>query len=453
MASGAVDGVQIPSTFTNLNTFYNSTGLLEGHIFNQGLEQPDVLRALIIKYPKYYLTQLIDKIGGSGEIDNDTISWNIMGRTRKGAAITALSNGTTTTATATLDTAYDAATGNLGYFLVGDTVRVSESGIIGRVTAVSNSGGTVQTIDVARYDGAAWATTTILNTWHIGHVGSMYGEGSTGAGGYRSYFPENDYNVTTKLRRDFKITRDAMKSKKWVDAPGGKNWWYAQEDFEQREFMRDIEATVLLGKRFKSTSLQGANLSRGIIESAETSGKTVTFSSSVGVQEADWAYLAQQLSDEQGSDNLIALCGTQILADTMHSLGDRYRTYPDMLPTALKETGIDFTSYKFLGKTIHFAKYEMFSDTSIFPSVSASSTIKDSRNLALVLDFSPTDNGTNIQLKYRNGSKLIQKMIPGMASPGLEAANKFDGIEGALLSEVTPVVYLPNRLGLVYSNS
>lgn len=51
MASGAVDGVQIPSTFTNLTSFYNSTGLLSGHIFEQGLEQPDVLRTLIIKYP------------------------------------------------------------------------------------------------------------------------------------------------------------------------------------------------------------------------------------------------------------------------------------------------------------------------------------------------------------------------------------------------------------------
>jgi hypothetical protein len=449
--AGAVPGIQIPTTALAGGTTYNSTGTLEGHIFNVGLEKPDVLSALIIKYPEYYLTSLLDKIGATEEIDNDTISWNIMGRTRKGATITALANGTSATATATLDTAYVAADGNLGYFLVGDTIRVAQSGEIGRVTAVGNSGA-FQTIDVVKYGGGNWATSTILNGWSIGHIGSMYGEGSTGAGGFRNYFPDADYNVTTVLRRDFKITRSAMKSKKWVDAPGGKNWWYAQEDFEHREMMRDLEATLIFGKRFKSTALQGANLSRGLMEYAEGSGVTSTFSSAVGVQEADWSNLLTQLSDQQGSNELIALCGTQILADTQHALADRYRSIPHSEQPA-SIAGLGFESYKILGKTVHFAKYELFSDTAIVPAVTASSTAKDFRNLALVLDFSNTENGTNIQLKYRNGAKMIQKMIPGMASPGLEASNKFDGVEGSLLTEFMPVCYLPNRLGLVYANS
>ena len=63
------------------------------------------------------------------------------------------------------------------------------------------------------------------------------------------------------------------------------------------------------------------------------------------------------------------------------------------------------------------------------------------------------ENGQNIQLKYRQDSKMIQKLIPGMASPGLQASNKFDGYEGALLTEFMPCVFLPNRLGLVYANS
>lgn len=450
--AGPVPGIQIPTTAVAGGTTYNSTGLLEGHIFNNGLEKPDVLSALIIKYPEYYLTSLLDKIGATEEIDNDTISWNIMGRTRKGATVASISNGTTATVTCVLDTAYDAATGNLGYFLVGDTVRVSESGEIGRITAVSNSGGTVQTIDMVRYAGGNWSTSLILANFHIGHIGSMFGEGSTGAGGYRNYLPDADYNVTTVLRRDFKITRSAMKSKKWVNAPGGKDWYFAQEDFEHREIMRDLEATLIFGKRFKSTALQGANLSRGLMEYAEGSGVTSTFSSAVGVQEADWSNLLTQLSDQQGSNELVALCGTQILSDTQHALADRYRSIPNSEKPA-SIAGLNFQSYEILGKKVHFAKYELFSDTAIVPSVTASSTVKDFRNLALILDFSQTENGTNIQLKYRNGAKMIQKMIPGMPSPGLEAANKFDGIEGALLTEFMPVCFLPNRLGLVYANS
>jgi hypothetical protein len=452
MASAPVITSQFPTSVSSGGTYYNSTGLLEGHIFAQGMEKPDVLSALIIKYPEFYLTSLLEKIGATGEIDNNTLGWSIMGRTRKSAVISSVANGTSATATLTLDTTYDSASGNLGYFLVGDTVRIAQSEEIGRVTAVGNSGGTVQTIDVVRSGGGNWSTSLVLATWSIGHVGSMYGEGSTGAGGYRNYFPDNDYNVTTILRRDFKITRDAMKSKKWVDAPGGKNWWYAQEDFEQREIMRDVEATLLCGKRFKSTSLQGANLSRGLFEYASGSGVTSTFSSAIGVQEADWSNLLTQLSDQQGGNEVIALCGTQILADTQHAFADRYRSIPNS-EKAASIAGLNFQSYEILGKKVHLAKYEAFSDTSIFPAIAATSTAKDPRNLALILDFSQTENGPNIQMKYRNGAKMIQKLIPGMPSPGLEAANKFDGIEGALLTEFMPVCFLPNRLGLLYANS
>lgn len=398
------------------------------------------------------MTSLLDKIGATSEIPNDTISWQIMDRTRRGAAVTNVANGTTATATLTLDVPFSSANGNLGYFLVGDTIRVAQNGEIGRVVAVGSSGGTVQTIDVVRLAGGNWSLALLPATCNIGHIGSMYGEGSTGAGGYRNYFPDNDWNVTTKLRRDFRISRDAMKSIKWVNSPSGKNWYFAQEDFEQREIMRDLEATLVFGRRFKASSLQAASMSRGLMEYAEGSGKQITFSSSVGVQEADWSELLTQLSDEQGGNELVALCGTRILADTQHALADRYRAIPQSeQPAAI--AGLGFTSYELLGKKVHFGKYELFSDTTIVPAVSASSTARDFRNLALVLDFSQTDNGTNIQIKYREGAKMIQKLIPGMASPGLEAANKFDGMEGSLLTEFMPVVFLPNRLGLVFANS
>lgn len=451
MASAPVLTSQVPTSVLAGGTFYNSTGLLGGHIFNQGMEQPDVLRALIMKFPDFFLTSLLDKIGATGEMDNSTLGWSVMDNTRKSATATTVTNNTTATATAVLDTTYASASGNLGYWLVGDTFRVANSGAIGIVTAVTNSGGTLQSIDVQRLSGAVWTAADFASGFLIGHVGSAYGDGSTGAGGYRNYFPDNDYNVSTILRRDFKISRDAMTSKKWLDAPGGKDWWYAQEDFEQRNIMRDIEATILLGKRFKATNLGGANMSRGLLEYAEGSGVQQTFSSAVGVQEADLSNLLTQLSDRQGANELIALCGTQILADLQHTLADRYRAIPNSESPATK-AGLDFTSYKILGKTLHLAKYEAFSDTSIFPAVTASSTVKDFRNLALILDFSDTENGKNIQVKYRKGAKMIQQLLPGMVGGG-QAVNKFDGIEGALLTEFMPVVYIPGRLGLLYANS
>lgn len=450
MASAPVVTAQYPTSPLAGGTFYNTSGLFGGHIFNQGMEQPDVLRAVMMKFPDFFLTSLLDKIGATGEMDNDTLGWSIMDNTRKSATATTVTNNTTATATAVLDTTYVAANGNLGYWLVGDTFRVANSGAIGIVTAVTNSSA-VQQIDVQRLNGAVWTAADFASGHLIGHIGSAYGEGSTGAGGYRNYFPDNDYNVSTILRRDFKITRNAMTQKKWLDAPGGKDWWYAQEDFEQRNIMRDIEATILLGKRYKATNLGGANMSRGLLEYAEGSGVQQTFSSAVGVQEADISELLTQLSDRQGASELIALCGTRILTDLQHALGDRYRTIPNSSEPA-KKAGLAFDSYSIAGKTLHLAKYEAFSDTSIFPAVTASSTVKDFRNLALVLDFSETENGKNIQVKYRKGAKMIQQLLPGMVGAG-QAVNKFDGIEGAILTEFMPVVYMPNRLGLLFANS
>lgn len=445
-----IPGISYPTTITGTGTQARN-GEFEGHIFSVGLEKPDVSSALIIKYPNYYLTSLTDKIsGGSREIFTNTHSWFVQDRTRKSASITSVANGTTATATLTLDTTYDAASGNLGYFLVGDTIRVAESGIIGRVTAVGNSGGTVQTVDVVRYDGANWATSTVLATWHIGHVGTSFGDGSASSGGYRTYTPTEDYNVTSILRRGFKISRDVMKQKTWID---DKSWYFKAEDFEQREFMRDIEATLLFGKRYKSSSIQGNNQSRGLMEYAETSGKTVTFSSSIGVQESDLGYMLQQLLVEQGSSDLIVLCGAKFLFDIQHALGNRYREIPQT-EKPREIAGLNFQSYEIAGRRLHFAYYELFNDTSILPSVSASSTVKDFNNLGLVLDFGTTDGGDrNIQMLYRDGAKMIQKFLPGMGADGLQIASTFDGVQGELLSEFMPVCRLANRLGILYSNS
>ncbi len=445
-----IPAISYPTTITGTGTLARA-GLFEGHVFNAGLEKPDVASVLTVKYPNYWLTSLTDKIaGGAREIFSNTHSWFVQDRTRKSAVISSLTNGTTATATLVLDTTYDAATGNLGYFLVGDTIRVSQSGIIGRVTAVGNSGGTVQTVDVVRYDGANWATSTILGTWSIGHIGTSFGEGSASSGGYRTYLPTEEYNVTSILRRGFKVTRDAMKQKTWID---DETWYYKQEDFEQKEFMRDVEATLLFGKRYKSTTIGAANQSRGIMEYAETSGKLVTYSSSLGVQESDLGELLRQLLVEQGSSDLIVLCGSKFLFDIQHALGNRYREIPQTeKPREL--AGLNFTSYQIAGRNLHFAYYELFTDTSIVPNIAASSTVKNFDNLGLVLDFGTCDGGErNIQMLYRDGARMIQKFLPGMGADGMEIASTFDGVQGELLAEFMPKIVLPNRLGILYSNS
>ncbi len=337
----------------------------------------------------------------------------------------------------------------LGYFPVGDTIFCPNSGARGRVVAVGNSGA-FQTIDVVRVEGGNWSTTLINTGFRIGHTGTAFGEGSSGSGGFRTYLPDSEYNVTTILRRGFKVTRDAMKQKTYVD---DTTWYYKQEDFEQKEFMRDVEATAMFGRRFKSASLTGPNSTRGLWEYAELFGKQIGFSSAIGIQEADLAYLIQQLLPEQGSNDIILLCGEVAFIQIQQALGNNYKSIPTTdQPRSL--AGLNFQSYQIAGRNIHFAYYELFSDDAVVPQVTAGATARDFRNVALALDFGNVVGGhRNIEMLYRDGSKMIQKFITGMGSPGLEISNGFDGVQGELLTEFMPKVHLPNRLGLLYANS
>lgn len=166
---GLIPGINVPSSITGTGTVARSS-VLSGHIFNAGLEKPEVLEALLIKFPNYYLLDLSEKIGGvSGTIFSDVYSWIKQDRTRKSATVTNVANGTSATATLTLDITANGST-DLGYFLVGDEFRVADFSTNGRVTAVGNSGG-FQTIDVVTYDGSNWSTSKVAANNKIGHRG------------------------------------------------------------------------------------------------------------------------------------------------------------------------------------------------------------------------------------------------------------------------------------------
>ena len=440
---GLIIGTNTPSSITGTGTT-SAASVLSGHIFNAGLEQPEILRDLIVKFPNYWFSKLLEEVPDvSGEIESDTYSWQIMDRTRKGAVLTYVSGAGTGAVVVATDIA--ASGTNLGYFLVGDEVRVANTGENFRVTAVSVSGG-FQRITLEKFDADATVAQAELDGFSIGHIATGFARGSAGSGGTRVYLPGSDYNVTNIHRRGAVIERGVMAQKTYVD---DTSWYFKQEDFEQKEFLRDFQLKVLFGKLNKGT----VNQTKGIMNYAENSGNTVGFNSTIGVQEADWMTLAESLIPQQGSDDLVVLMGQRIFIQNQAALGDRYRSIPNSEKPA-QLAGLNFNSYEIGNKKFHFKYFDVFSDTAVVPSVTPSSTAKDFKNVALVLDMGyATPGQRNIQVKYRKDAKFIQKFITGMASPGPTASNGYDGLQMELLCEFTTACLLPNRLGLVYANA
>jgi hypothetical protein len=440
-------GQNVPSSITGTGTNKRDTGLLQNHIFQGGLSKPQILETLLIKFPQYYLLDVTEKLGLSKKISlyNGTYNWTKMGRTRKGSAVSSVTNNTTATATITTDIAYTS-TDLAGYWIVNDTFYVVDSGVTGIVTAIGNSGG-FQTIDVQRMDGANWAVATLAAAMKIGHTGSAYGEGSTGGNGFRVYLPDQDYNYSTTSRRSIKVSRNAMQDKTVL---GDGSWFYNQEDFEQKEFMRDIEATMLVGTRYKSASVGGRSQSRGLLEYVAQEGQSVTYSGAVGAQEADLKLLITNLVEQNGSKEILLACGRDLYADLQSELGNNYRP----LQTSLfqEKTGLRVTTYEFFNKEISLMYLPIFSDDAVFPQVAASSTAKDFRKYGIALDLgSVAPSKSNFEVGYVQ--EVTQKAISGMASDSYEVSNTFDGMQFEMLAEFLPICYFPNRLGQIYAAS
>jgi len=435
-----------------------SDGILSGYVFQSGILKPEHSNVLSYKYPQYYLTALLERLGAYEPVNRDVFSWNIQDRTRIGGTVTNLSGGTTATATFEVpEYVWDA--NNKGYLIVGDTIRL-ESGEIGRVVA-SRQGTTdtdAQQVDVVRVAGGNWSVALIADTFRFGHIASLFGEGSFGPEG-RLYLPEEEDNRLSTLRRSIKITGDALTDRTWLG--DGSAWYWTQEDIEMKEFARDRELAIMFGQRSDSAVLS----SKGIWQYVLDSGIQNEFSSAQGVSEEDIQNHIKQLMIENASNEMTAICGADMMTDIQRALKDYHVAGGVSYGSFGNNTvGLDVETYKFLGKTIHFAYYELFDDPEVLPAPSTgpSSDKVSFSNASLWLDLGTDNSGKKLlSMKYKEldgiQRKFVHKTIPGMHSPsgqdGGMAANSFDGFEIQLLSQIGIEFRLPNRSGILKATS
>lgn len=429
--------------------------ILEGYVFQSGIYDPEHSKLLTYKYPQYYMTTLMDKIGADEPVAQTVFSWSIQDRTRKSATVTSLTNGTTATTTIVTTIVSDVANGNKGYFIIGDVVRF-ESGELGRVVAIGESS-LVQTIDVVRVVGGNWTTTLVNTAFTFGHVFTAFGEGTLGPEG-RLFLPVEDFNYTQILKRGHKISGTELTNRTILG--NGQAWYFEVEDILRKEFARDRELLVMFGE--KSTTSSTVKATRGILSWVTAEGVINTYSSAAGVSESDLQEHIADLLPEGGSSEYLVLCGSTFLKNAQKALKD-YAINGAMSYGSLGKNmaGLDFAGYQFLGKKIYFAYYELFDDVAVVPYSGTPSTAKiNFKDFSLWLDLGATNTGEKlIKLRYKSlggiSRKYIQKTIPGVTSFGNEsfAAHTGDYVEFTMLSDIGVEVHLANRMGILRANS
>lgn len=435
--------------------------ILESYAFQAGILLPEHSKILTFKYPQYYMTALLDKLGAAEPVTQDIFSWSILDRTRLSGTVSSLTaTGSTTITFEATEFGWTDAVQAYGYAIIGDVFRTA-SGALGRVTAVAQ--GTVlttkQKITITKIGNGAptWAAADIANTQKVGHVYNTFAEGSTAPDG-RTFLPYEDYNVTTILRRSVKVTGSDFTNRTRLG--DGQAWYWTVEDVLMKEFARDREMLIVFGKLQDS----GVKNSRGILDWVTSEGVINTYTSAIGVTESDIQGHIEDLLPQGGSAEYLVLCGNRFLSKAQQALRDyQVNSYASYSQLGQNMAGLKFKGYEFLGKSIYFVYYELFNDTAALPYTGTpTSTIISFQDFSLWLDMGTDSSGRRlITLKYKElggyQRKFIHTVERGMMSPqgdnGGFSANSFDGFAVHLLSEIGIEIRLANRMGLLYANS
>ena len=432
--------------------------ILQSYVFQSGIHKPEHSNLLSYKYPQYYLTSMMDRLGPSEGLGQDVWSWTVMDRTRRGDAVGALDSGTGT-ATNVITTGYNWTAAQPGYLVVGDIIRIADGAHAGemmRVTVSADSGSTPGKQAVTLVSQAGTAALTLGAGDKFGHATNAFGEASTAPEG-RIFLPEEEWNALQIIRRSFSVSGSEFTNRTWLK--DGSAWYFTVEDIHMKEFALDREIALMWGVK-QGTGIKSTN---GLIQFALDSGIENGFAAAAGVAESDLRDHIVDMFNEGVGNEIYVLCGSKFLADVQVALAAytlngaiSYGAFGD------NTAGLDFMSYKFMGKTIHFAHYQMFNDQEVLPVVTAAASVIDYSNFSLWLDLGTGSNGEKLisqRHKELDGQsrKFIHAYEVGMMNPngpnGGEVSSGKDAFTIHYLSEIGLECRLPNRLGILRANS
>lgn len=424
--------------------------ILSGYVFASGIQKEEHSNILSYLYPQYYGIGMLERLGSYEGIAADTWTWNIMDRTRKAGTVTAIPTALPA-ATVTAVTDYEHNGGSkLGYLIESDTIR-TQSGALLRVVGTAGNGG-FQEVQLVKVGGGDITATDLSVNDRFGHIASAFAEGTNQPKG-RLYLPREEGNVLQIIKRTVEVTGSEFTNRTRIG--DGKAWYFTVEEIEMKEFQKDRELAVLFGK----TQTEGARNTRGLIDYGLEYGIKSTYDAANGPTERDVQDHIMEMVVEGTSNDIVVLGGSAYIAGIQRALRDYAMNGAQSFDN--KPAGLDFQSYNFGGKKIHFAHHVLFDDEEVLPFLDAPTADDiNFREFSLWLDFGQLDlqgkKGISLKCKELDGRsrKLIVKIAAGMMSPDdsnvISDMNGYDGFKVFYLSEIGIEVRFPNRIGLMY---
>lgn len=375
----------------------------EKNIFTADIKKPEwdpIMKQLAMRYT---IADVLEKIGSSGTYTNSTIYWAELGYFKK--------NQTVASATITTNTADVVITESERYFVVGDTISLSATGVQVQVTAIVDD--SPQTITVETLDGSTLVSGDFTDCT-LYHIGSFMKKcGTLPAGRYFSPTKVSAIETIQPTTADYCI--DDTTQMVWI----GDGYWYHQNQVLKRQEHKIVKQGNILWGNGNTTAIQNGTSGAGLVPTIFQQGTVITDSTSVTEDNIiDFVAALRYNGADYTYNEYLCFCGYKYQTAVTKSLKAYVvNSNADSRYFAGKagEFGLELQSYKLNGLVVTYIACAAFDE----PGVDNLSGIPDTQNMGLYLNIGQNNKGRGIELLYK---KLFNGIVEN------ELMSRKDGI-------------------------
>lgn len=453
-------------------------GVDDGFLFARGFDKPSVDQVIAFLEPQYFATSLLTRLEGrSIPSFQETYNWPEQDRTAPKAFVASVAGGL-----GTLTISITTSGGSEKGFVPGNRVLIPSSvnpatgaprnALIGIVATVGSG-----TMTLTKQDQTIWfaATPELSNSGgnsSFGLMATLMTEGSSSPNPTPFSYPDVLNNNLAILRDKFTVTGTALTNRSYFGKTG--NYYYDGKYIKLKEFQKQREIFLNFGQRSDGTTPS----TEGFLDSILARGTTRNYTAPM--IEADVQNLLDTMAYRAPVMEYLFLCGRDWLSQ-WHKANKDYALAAGARGIAgetndLTLSGLEFTSYKFNGVTIHLAMNTLFNDDHVLTNTGNTglNAYRNWRGSAMAINMGMVDgqpawamrhkeeNGINRSFTY---DELVGVGFGGAtsvdaagnstvaASSNRGAVTDVDGIDVHLLSHIGAQMKCAHWNGLMHRNA